>query len=62
VVISKHFDQLQLFVDTLQERGYGEATTSKMLTILRDNKEELRLELAAILDIVRLVRASTLDY
>ena len=54
-VMAENFDQLRPFVRLLQDRGYGDATTSKMASIMRDHSVELQLELAAVLDVRQLV-------
>jgi len=47
--IGKHFAHLGPFLSKLRELKIGEATTNKMIDIYRNGKEQLELELAAIL-------------
>tara|TARA_B110001450_G_C17657600_1_gene495928 strand:- start:199 stop:2715 length:2517 start_codon:yes stop_codon:yes gene_type:complete len=57
-VMGENFNQLQPFVRLLQDRGIGDATTTKLANLLRDNSFELKLELAAMLDVRVLVRTT----
>jgi hypothetical protein len=57
-VMAENFNQLQPFVRLLQDRGIGAATTTKMANLLRDCSAELKLELAAMLDVRVLVRTT----
>jgi hypothetical protein len=53
--IGAHFDKLHLFLRTLVDNGIGDSTTSKMMRIYSEEKERLRLQLAALLDMRKLV-------
>ena len=57
-VMAENFNKLQPFVRLLQDRGIGDATTTKMANVLRDRSAELKLELAAMLDVRVLVRTT----
>lgn len=47
--MAKNAHYMQPFMRLLQDRNIGEATTVKMLDIVRTKHEELRIELAAML-------------
>lgn len=49
-VIAEHFDKLSHFLDELDEVGYGNATRQSLRKIYTDEREELELELAGMLD------------
>jgi hypothetical protein len=53
--IAQHFDKVPKLLDELREREIGDATTKKMLEIYATSLAELKVSLAAILDMRRLV-------
>jgi hypothetical protein len=53
--IAQHFDKVPKLLDELLEREIGDATTKKMLEIYATSLAELKVSLAAILDMRRLV-------
>lgn len=57
-LMAENVDKLLPFVRMLRDRDIGDATTMKMLEILRTKGSELHLELAAMLDIRALVRTT----
>lgn len=59
-VIAENFNRLTGFMQRLEEYGYGEASRRKLQSILSDQQTatELKLQLAAMLDIRRLVRTT----
>lgn len=57
-VVAENYDKLRPFVRLLQQRDIGDATTAKLASILHEKAASLQLELAAILDIRPLVRAT----
>ncbi|KAG8458651.1 hypothetical protein KFE25_008448 [Diacronema lutheri] len=53
--IAQHFDKVPKLLEELREREIGEATTKKMLEIYATSLAELKVSLAAILDMRRLI-------
>lgn len=59
-VLAENFNRLPGFVAQLEEHGYGDATRKKLQQTLEDPKtaSELKLQLAAMLDMRQLVRTT----
>lgn len=49
-VIAKNFDKLPEFLDSLDELGYGEATRNKLRNLWENQRDQLELEFATMLD------------
>jgi hypothetical protein len=56
--IGRHFNKVQGFLQKLSEREIGDATTAKMTTTYNSAKAELRLSLAAMLDMRPIVKTT----
>jgi hypothetical protein len=53
--IGKHFDKLEVLLSKLVSEGIGDATTSKMRRILSEDRQRLRLQLASMMDMRKVV-------